>query len=147
LGLPPEARVIGNAGWLIPRKRFDVFLRVAQNIAREEPNAFFLIAGDGPQAGSLRSLAWNLGIAQRIRWLGWKSDFTSFYRSLDLALFSTDWDALPRTPLEALGEGVPVVASAVNSGLWEILDEETYGFVFRTHDIGELTRAALRVLR
>jgi glycosyltransferase involved in cell wall biosynthesis len=147
LGLPAQARIVGNAGWLIPRKRFDLFLRVARNIAVEEPDTLFLIAGDGPEAASLRSLARELGIAERVRWLGWQSDLTSVYRALDLALFSTDGDALPRTPLEALGAGVPVVASAVNSGLSEILDDENYGFVVPSHDIEQLTRAALRVLR
>jgi glycosyltransferase involved in cell wall biosynthesis len=147
LDLPAQARIVGNAGWLIPRKRFDLFLEVARNIALEEPDTLFLIAGDGPEAGRLKSLARELGIAERVRWLGWQSDLTRFYRSLDLALFSTDGDALPRTPLEALGAGVPVVASAVNSGLSEILDEKTYGFVVSSHDTGRLTQAALRILR
>lgn len=107
-GLPEHARVVGNAGWLIPRKRFDVFLKVARNIATEEPDAVFLIAGDGPEATALRGLARELGIADRVRWLGWRSDLTSFYRCLDLAVFNADWEALGRTPLEAVAAGAPV---------------------------------------
>lgn len=147
LGLPTQAHIVGNAGWLIPRKRFDVFLQVARNILLEEPDTLFLIAGDGPEAAKLRSLASELGIAEQVRWLGWQSNLTRFYPALNLVLFNTDGDALPRTPLEALSAGVPVVASAVNSGLSEILDAETYGFVMSSHDIGQLTRAALQILR
>jgi glycosyltransferase involved in cell wall biosynthesis len=146
LGLPAERHVVGNAGWLIPRKRFDVFLQVARGIAAADPEAVFLIAGDGPEAGRLQSLAKELGIAERVRWLGWQTDLTVFYRSLDLALFNTDWDAVGRTPLEALCAGVPVVASALNSGLPEILDQQTYGLVFPSHDISRLTHTALDVL-
>jgi len=40
-----DAKRIGNAGWLISRKRFDVFLRVAEKVLIKEPKAIFLIAG------------------------------------------------------------------------------------------------------
>ena len=51
LGLPPDAPIMGNAGWLVPRKRFDVFLEVARDVRRAVPHAFFVIAGDGPDRG------------------------------------------------------------------------------------------------
>lgn len=147
LGIPMKTRVVGNAGWLIPRKRLDVFLRVGRNIAAEEPDALLLVAGDGPEGPVLKRLAQNLGIADRVRWLGWQSDLTSFYRSLDLALFNADWEALGRTPLEAVAAGAPVVASVVHGGLSEVLDGTAYGPIFASHDEAELTRAALCILR
>jgi glycosyltransferase involved in cell wall biosynthesis len=137
---------VGNAGWLIPRKRFDVFLRVAQGIAREEPSTLFLIAGDGPEKIRLEALAKDLGIAERIRWLGWQRELESFYACLDLLVFNSDWDAMGLTPLEALSAGVPVVASVANGGLPEILDR-SYGLVLREHDIERLTRESLGMLR
>lgn len=146
LGISGAAWVVGNAGWLIPRKRFDVFLRVAQGIAREEPSALFLIAGDGPEKARLEALARDLGIAERIRWLGWQRELGSFYACLDLLVFNSDWDAMGLTPLEALGAGVPVVASVANGGLPEILDR-SYGLVLREHDIERLTRDSLGMLR
>ncbi len=147
LGIPPQALIVGNAGWLIPRKRFDVFLKIARVIATAEQRALFAIAGDGPEAERLKRLALELGIADRVRWLGWQSEVTSFYRSLDLAVFNTDWDALGRTPLEALGAGVPVVASVLNGGLGEILNRENYGPVFTSHDVDRLGEVALAILR
>jgi glycosyltransferase involved in cell wall biosynthesis len=147
LGLPQTARVIGNAGWLIPRKRFDVFLKVAHNIAAADPSAIFVIAGDGSEADALRSLSRSLGLAERVRWLGWQEDLRPFYQSLDLLLFNSDWDAMGRTPLEALAFGAPVVASVLHGGLAEVLNRESYGPIFTTHDIAELTQAALGILR
>jgi glycosyltransferase involved in cell wall biosynthesis len=147
LGLPEHARIIGNAGWLIPRKRFDVFLQVARNVALQEPGAIFVIAGDGPQAEAMKSLADRIGIADRVRWLGWQSDLTTFYRSLDLLLFNSDWDAMGRTPLEALAAGVPIVASVLHGGLREIVNGENYGPVYQRHDIDRLTAATVAILR
>jgi glycosyltransferase involved in cell wall biosynthesis len=146
LCLPSDARIVGNCGWLIPRKRFDVFLRVAREIAAVEPRALFVIAGDGPEADELKSLAETLGLGPRVRWLGWQLDLDPFYRSLDLFVFNTDWDAVGRAPLEALGAGVPVVASALHSGLGEMLDVESRRLIFPTHDVPALARTALDIL-
>jgi glycosyltransferase involved in cell wall biosynthesis len=146
LALPAGVPIIGNCGWLIPRKRFDVFLRVAREVAHNRPDALFVIAGDGPEGERLKALAAELGITERVRWLGWQTDLTPFYRSLDLMVFNTDWDAFPRAPLEALGAGTPVVASALHSGLSEMLDAKSYGLVFADHDIPKLARSAEALL-
>lgn len=147
LGLPDAAPVIGNAGWLIARKRFDVFLRTAARIADEVPTALFVIAGDGPERAALTALAEDLGIADRVRWLGWQSDLSEFYAAIDVLLFNSDWDALGRTPLEAVGHGVPVVASVVNGGLGELLDRPDEIPVHDRHDDAALAAEVLALLR
>jgi glycosyltransferase involved in cell wall biosynthesis len=134
-GMQENALVVGNAGWLIPRKRFDVFLRVAQKVIKKMPNAFFLIAGDGEERLHLESLATDLGITDHVKWLGWQKDLSQFYKCLDVILFNSDWDALPTTPLEAMAYGIPLVASLNHGGLKEIINNEDYGFLIATHDI------------
>ena len=146
LGLSADAKVIGNAGWLIPRKRFDVFLRVAQAIVRDHPDALFVIAGDGPERERLGNLARDLGVADHVRWVGWQADMKRFYLALDLLLFNSDWDALGRTPLEALALGVPFVASVEHGGLREVIDSDQYGYVRETHNIDELAGLAGNLL-
>ena len=49
--------VFGNAGWLIKRKRFDVFIKLAREIKNNHPNSKFLIAGDGIEKNNLMDLA------------------------------------------------------------------------------------------
>ncbi|WP_119302662.1 glycosyltransferase [Dongia deserti] len=146
LGLPMQARVIGNAGWLVPRKRFDIFLEIARRIATVDADAMFVIAGDGPEAGALRLRTVELGISDRVTWLGWQRDLRDFFRSLDLMLFNADWEALGRSPLEALAAGVPVVASVRHGGLSEILNGENYGPIYADHDIDRMTNVALSAL-
>lgn len=146
LGVPEDVPVIGNAGWLIPRKRFDVFLQVAQRVLRRHGDAVFLIAGDGPEREKLHRLAAELGIASQIKWLGWQSQLNDFYSSLDVLLFNSDWDALGRTPLEALAFGVPSVASIVHGGLSEVIDRDDYGLVRSTHDVEELESLVTRLI-
>jgi len=138
LGLPHEVPVIGNAGWLIPRKRFDIFLRVAQKVLQKIPNALFLIAGGGEEKLKLEAFAEQLNIGARVKWLGWQKDLTNFYRSLDVMLFNSDFDAMGLSPLEAVSYGVPLVASVQQGGLKEIINKDDYGFLISTHDIDAL---------
>jgi glycosyltransferase involved in cell wall biosynthesis len=146
LGVPLDAPVVGNAGWLIPRKRWDVFLETAVLIKKMLPNAVFLIAGDGPLRTELGQLATQLGLVDSIRWMGWCPKMADFYHAIDLLLFNTDWDAFPVTPQEAMTYGRPVIASAINSGLKELFSEFTPGVLFAEHDIAALAQAAVDIL-
>jgi glycosyltransferase involved in cell wall biosynthesis len=147
LGLPEDALVIGNAGWLIRRKRFDVFVQVAQKVVKDVPNALFLIAGDGEERLRLEALAKQLSVAHRIKWLGWQIDLAPFYQCLDVMLFNSDWDAMGLSPLEAAAYGVPLVASVQQGGLKEIINKEDYGFLIPTHDVDALARKTIYFLR
>lgn len=147
LGIPLGAPVIGNAGWLIERKRWDIFLHVARVVGTSVPDALFVIAGDGPERPALEALASQLGLKSRVRWLGWREDVASIYASLDVLLFNSDWDAAPRTPTEALAFGVPVVASVLHGGLNELISGPDFGFLIAAHDIEWLAERVIWLLR
>lgn len=145
-GLPPCSPVVGNAGWLIGRKRFDVFLRTATAVLRDRPDVRFLIAGDGPQREHLHSMASSLGIQHALVWSGWIKDMRPLYAALDILLFNSDWDALPTTPIEAAVHGVPVVCSLIHGGLAEVMQPEVDLFLIDRHDVSTLSTAVLDVL-
>ena len=147
LGLPEGIKLVGNAGWLVDRKRMDVFLSVAQLVLKQVPEARFVIAGDGPLKETLRRQAADLGIADKVLWLGWQQELGAFYDSLDVLLFNSDWDSMGRTPLEAMSQGIPVVASVVHGGLKEVISREEYGFLIDTHDIDRLAAHVTQILQ
>ncbi len=146
LHLSLDRPIVGNAGWLIPRKRFDVFLRTARRILDKNPDVQFAVAGSGEEQQNLKKLADELGIAANVRWLGWQQEMKPFYNSLDVMLFNSDWDALGLTPLEAMSFGVPAVCSVVNGGLGEILDSPQVGFLLPEHDVNALADRVLHLL-
>ena len=145
LQMPPDALLIGNGGWLIPRKRFDVFLRTAQQVSRRLPNAQFYICGGGPEENNLRNLARELGIAEKVHFQGWVSDMSPYYRAWDIQLFNTDFDALGNTPLEAAGHGCLCVASCRYGGLSEFLKNGQTGFLLDQHDPEKLAGFVIRL--
>jgi glycosyltransferase involved in cell wall biosynthesis len=147
LGLPAGVPIVGNAGWLIHRKRFDVFLRVAARIRDAVPDVLFVIAGDGPERQPLEALAAEVGVAPAVRWLGWQPDLKPFYPALDVLLFNSEWDAFGLTPVEAMSYGVPVVASVRNGGLGEVMTDPKWGTLLHDHDEPALAEAVIDLLR
>lgn len=147
LGLPEGAFIVGNAGWLIGRKRFDVFLATAQEILRDIPNAYFVICGDGPLRGALEAQAKAASISDRVLFTGWVKDLEDYYRSWDVLLFNSDFDTLPCAPMEAASFGCLVVASALYGGLGEFLEHGRNGYLFPSHDTRSLAGAIVALAR
>lgn len=147
LGIATNVFVIGNAGWLIDRKRFDVFLEVCAQVSNYTPNFLFLIAGNGPLRYELEKLAAKLGIDNKVKWIGWQKDLSDFYKSLDLLLFNSNSDAFGRTILEAMSYGIPVVASVIEGGADSIIVHEENGYLIREHDIDKLAKLSLNLIK
>jgi glycosyltransferase involved in cell wall biosynthesis len=147
LRMPPDGFLVGNAGWWIKRKRFDVFLRTAQLVSRRIPNATFVICGGGPEKVTLRQMTQELGLANKVIFQGWVDDLSIFYRAWDALLFNTDFDTLPCTPMEAASYGCVCVASSLYGGLPEFLEHGRSGFLFRQHDPEKLAEALTQVVR
>src|SRR5262245_6989522 len=83
LSTPDDAPLLLGMGRLHTNKAHDVTLRALQQL----PNAYLWIAGDGPDEAILKSQAQDLGVADRVRFLGWRDDAPALYRSADLVLF------------------------------------------------------------
>jgi glycosyltransferase involved in cell wall biosynthesis len=145
LQMPQDALLMGNGGWLIQRKRFDVFLRTAQLVSRQIPKAMFYICGGGPEEARLRKLASELGIADRVHFQGWVQDMSPYYRAWDVLLFNSDFDALGCTPLEAASHGCLCVASVRYGGLSEFLKDGQTGFLLDQHDPEKLAGFVTRL--
>jgi glycosyltransferase involved in cell wall biosynthesis len=142
LGLHPAAPVIGNAGWIIPRKRWDIFLQVLSRL----PGVTGLAAGGGPLEGKMKKLAVRLGVAERVRWLGWREDLRPVYAAMDLLLFNSDVDAVGNTPIEAAALGVPAVCSIRRGGLTELFSPIPGLPVLAEHDVDALAELCRRRL-
>lgn len=120
--LPADAFVIGGVGRLGYQKNFPLFLEVAAEVCAQFSQAIFVIAGEGPDQASLEEKSRDLGIASRVRFLGFVKEMPEFYQCLDLLLLTSHFEGTPLTILEAMAMGVPVVASQVD-GVGEVLEE------------------------
>ncbi|MFO0619038.1 MAG: glycosyltransferase [Polyangiaceae bacterium] len=123
LGIGEDEWVIGTAARLAPEKHQSLLLRSAAPLLRE--GARLVIAGDGPERASLEALATELGVTDRVMFLGMVADVPRFLRALDVFALSSKREGLPVSVLEAMATSVPVVATAVGGVPTAIDDGET----------------------
>jgi len=107
--------------------------------------AFLFVAGSGPCEDSLRQLALDLRIAERVRFLGFQPDMRPWMQTADGFVLSSLCEGLPVAVLEAAACGVPTVATAVSGTTEAVQDGET-GFLAPVNDPGALAAAMRRLM-
>lgn len=145
LGLPPSSRCIGVVGRLSPEKRHDLFLEMAADLARSQPDLFFLIVGHGSLQADLQRLAQRLKVANRVLFLGHRSDMHRIYAALNLLVLCSDTEGMPNVVLEAFAYGRPVVATRVG-GVPEIVTDTENGLIVPPGELTPLVAAARSIL-
>lgn len=110
------------AGRLHPNKGFALLLE-ALAMTRD---VRLDIAGDGPLRGELEALARKLGIANRVRFLGWRTDVTALLAHANLFVCPSLREPLGNVVIEAWSAGVPVIATA-SDGPAALIEDEVNG--------------------
>jgi glycosyltransferase involved in cell wall biosynthesis len=135
------------AGRLCEPKRPDRFLRVIDRLVKSRPDLKVKgsIAGDGPLRQRLEELAAGLGLSSdSIEFLGEIEDVRPVYFKSDLLLLTSDYEGTPNVVLEAMGCGLPVVATCVG-GVPEVIGVDR-GLTAEPDDEDGLTAATLRMI-
>ncbi len=122
LRIPRSAPLAGIVAVLRPEKNHEMFLRVAAQVHAEVPDAHFLVIGEGPRRRELESLSAQLGLSQRVHFLGKRPDVPQLLNLLDVFVLTSRMEANPVSILEALACGKPVVATRVGSIPATVLD-------------------------
>lgn len=103
------------------------------------------LVGDGPLMGDTRALAHQLGLDERVRFLGARRDVAALLSAAQIFLLVSNWEGFPRSILEAMRAGLPVVASNVGGVAEAVLDGET-GLLVARGDAPALRRSLERLL-
>jgi glycosyltransferase involved in cell wall biosynthesis len=140
-GIPSGAAILATVAVLRPGKGVEVLL----DAIRDVRGATFLIIGDGPKREEWSALAQSLGVADRIRWAGYRKDVDALLAGCDLFVHPSVDDAFPTVLLEALAAGLPIVASRVG-GIPEIVTPGITGELVPAGDAGALARTINAVL-
>lgn len=141
LQTPADAPLLLAMGRLHENKAHDVSLQALAQI----PNAYLWIAGVGPLEAMLRAQAEALGVAGRVRFLGWRADPSALYRAADICLFPSRYEPLGNVVIQAWAHGLPVVAAA-SQGPMTLITEGGDGLLVPVDDPGALAAATRRVL-
>ena len=102
--------------------------------------------GDGRQRQALERQARELGLADRVRFLGTRRDLALIYRALDLYVQPSLWEGLPLALLKAMGAGLPVLATRV-SGVLELIEDGINGRLVAPAEPEALGRVLVELYR
>lgn len=133
LGIAPEQVVIGTAAVLRPEKNHAVLLHAFARVAAQRPEALLLLIGDGPLRPELTALADRLGVAEKVRFAGSRSDVSRILPLLDVFVLSSWTEAFPMALLEAMAAGRPAVCTSVG-GVPEIVNDGVTGHLVPSGD-------------
>lgn len=148
LGLKTGDPLVVHVGNIRPHKGHHTLVDAARLLLQEVPDATVISIGAEKHAGALarlRERARDLGIEDRLRFLGGRDDAKSFLAAADVVVNPADVEGLPVTLLEALALAKPVVATSVG-GVPSVIEHERTGLLVPPDRPEELASALTRAL-
>ena len=145
LGIPHDARIIGNVGRFNLKKGQLDLLETFIELSAQYPDLHLLLFGNGEMLDELLDFIDNNGLTGRAHIAGFKSDLPKWYASLDLLVHTAIQDALSVVIMEAMANAVPVIAYN-RDGINEIIQHAKTGLLVQPGEKDQLEDAISRVL-
>jgi glycosyltransferase involved in cell wall biosynthesis len=142
LDTPQGAPLLLGMGRLHDAKAHDVSLQALAEL----PDAYLWIAGAGPQEAKLKAMAEALSVADRVRFLGWRTDASALYRAADVCVFPSRHEPLGNVVIQAWAHGLPVVA-ARSQGPAALIEEGRDGLLIDIDDAPALAEGVRALLK
>ncbi len=128
-------------GRLHGNKAFDVLLEALAKV----PSAFLWLAGAGPLEAQLKSQARELGLFERVRFLGWQTDSAGLIAASDVVVVPSRIEPLGNVVLEAWAQTRPIIAARA-SGPVSLIDNAENGLLFDIDQADQLADAMTNLL-
>jgi glycosyltransferase involved in cell wall biosynthesis len=145
LGIPPDGLLVTLIARLVPVKRVDRFLRVAQSLAGRRAGVHFLVVGDGELRETLRATPEATELDGRLTWAGFRRDIPDVCFASDAVVLTSDNEGTPVSLIEAQAAGTPVVSTRVG-GVASVVEDGLAEFVVDPDDEQAMALALSRVL-
>lgn len=139
IGIPKDALWLLSVGELNDNKNHETVLRAIANIN----NVYYTVAGTGVNFERLTSLALEFDIADRVKFLGYRSDVSLLCEAADIFTMPSFREGLSVALMEAMASGMPCCVSQIR-GNTDLIDEKG-GTLFDPHSVDEC-REAIRKL-
>lgn len=150
LGVPEDAYVVGVVSRLVREKGLAEFLEAAVELGKHFPKVHFLLVGERLISDHDASIEQELQDAQqklgsRLVAVGYRSDVADLLGAMDVFCLPSYREGMPRSIIEAMMMGLPVVATNIRGSREEVADGET-GLLVPTHSAAALVQALVRLI-
>lgn len=143
VAIPHGAAVLVAVGRLSEQKNFGLLLEALARLTHL--SWVLLLVGEGEQRGDLSTHAARLGLASRVRFLGRRDDVSLIMQASDALVMSSRWEGFPYVIVEALANGLPIVATDVGGVREGVVHGQT-GLLVKLLDAGALAEAIEQVV-
>jgi glycosyltransferase involved in cell wall biosynthesis len=140
--IPANAFVFAHVASFGLIKNQRMLVNSFSRVSMESPNAYLLMVGDGEQRDEISALVADLGISDRVKFTGIRSDVAQILNASDCFVLSSDWEGLPLSILEAMSAGLPVISTRVG-GIPELISHGQNGLLVPPGDAQQLADAML----
>jgi glycosyltransferase involved in cell wall biosynthesis len=137
--------IVLSTGRLARQKGFEYLIDAAERIIRNNPNVYFFLAGHGKLQGELQARIELRGIQKNFFLLGFIENIYALLKGAHIFVFSSLYEGMPNSVLEAMAWGLPVVSTNVN-GVKELIKHGEDGFTVEPKDIDGLTKALVKLI-
>jgi glycosyltransferase involved in cell wall biosynthesis len=144
-GVRADTRLVGTIGRLTWKKAYDDLLQAARRVCAVRQDVEFVMIGDGPLRGQLEQQARELGIRDRVHFLGEIQDAPALLAGFDVFVLSSIIEGMPNVLLEALAAERPAIVTRAG-GMPEIVTHEKTGLLASPARPDELATGILRLL-
>ncbi len=128
----PNLRIL-CAGRLAAEKRYDHVIKAIAEIENIE----LIIAGDGPELSRLTKCAAELGLSDRVTFVGYQENISKLFKEIDSLVIASLYEGLSIVMLEAMAHGIPVISTPVSGARDAIIDGKN-GFICDDFSINAL---------
>ncbi len=142
MGIADDELLLANVARLYPEKAQDLLLRCFAKIAQQCSRARLAIAGVGPLDQSLKELCQALGLADKVKFVGFVHDLPRFLALVDIQVNSSWTEGVPLAICAGLAAGLPIVATRVG-GLPEVVRHGRSGILVPPGDENALIESVL----
>ena len=132
-------------GRLRPVKGIEYGIRAFARALAQNENMHMAMAGEGEQLGYLENLVAELRISEKATFLGVRNDLPDLFSAADSVLMPSLNEGFPRTAIEAMAAGKPVIATGVGGTPEAIVDGET-GILVPPKDIEAMASALVELV-
>ena len=119
---------VGHVGRFNQQKNHPFLLEIFAALLKKEPNAVLLLVGGGTDMQRIQAKAQTLGIAEKVRFLGVRSDVADVMQAMDVFVFPSLYEGLGIALIEAQAAGLPCVVSDTiphEAYLTDLVDSES----------------------
>ena len=142
--LKPDSKVILSAGRLAEQKRFDLIIEVAAMAKSQNHNWSFIIAGIGRLEKELNKMAIDRGVDDIIKFIGFRDDVLTLMKSANLFVLPSDSEGMSNALREAMGVGLPCIATDV-FGVEELFQDGKSGLMVEKGDSKAIFNAIINI--